>query len=160
MLFFSLTALFFFYFWKFIILHSICSRPDGGIIINSSRATNQDEKTDFLWPRGERQSGSSKWAAAFLLLCLTRRVSEICLQIKCVRKICGTHAHTHTWKRGCGSAAATWFLGMRANTKKSRSEVNVDFLKFATKLKTEWVSACHMPHAACSMLMQKVLTRA
>lgn len=149
------------------VLHLFWKRfscPAAGIIMNSSRATNQQreerKKKLIFWPRGERQSGSSNLLFVFdsfprsVSVCM----SEICLQIKCVRS---SHTHTHTWKRGCGCsyvissvAAAAAAAAHTKNWSKCR------FLEVCHKTKDKVAVACHMPHAARRMLMQKVLTRA
>lgn len=143
-------------FWK----HFSCSAD--GIIMNSSRATNQQreewKKNDFLASGRTTKRKFESAVCVWLFPSLCQCMSEICLQIKCVRS---SHTHTHTWKRGCGcsyvissAAAAAAAAAHTKNWSKCR------FLEVCHKTKDKVAVACHMPHAARRMLMQKVLTRA
>lgn len=141
-------------FWK----HFSC--PADGIIMNSSRATNQQreewkKKKLIFWPRGERQSGSSNLLFVFDSLSLSVYEWDMFADKMCAFL---THTHTHTWKRGCGCSYV--ISSAAAAAAHTRNWSKCRFLEVCHKTKDKVAVACHMPHAARRMLMQKVLTRA
>lgn len=143
-------------FWK----HFSC--PADAIITNSSRATNQQReewKKKLISGLGANDKAEVRICCLCLTLSLALSVYEWDMFAD---KMCAflTHTHTHTWKRGCGcsyvisSAAAAAAAAHTKNWSKCR------FLEVCHKTKDKVAVACHMPHAARRMLMQKVLTRA
>lgn len=148
--FFSIAQFCYAFFWK----HFSC--PDDGIIMNSSRATNQQRRVKKSWFSG--LGANDKAEVRICCLCLTLSlylcpcVSEICLHSEE-----RTHAHLEAWvwlSCCCSYVISSAAAAHRINWSKCR------FLEVCHKTKDKVAVACHMPHAARRMLMHKVLTQA